>query len=219
MAKIRARGFRQNVAALKGKLAAAKGRKKTKVGGLRWYGAQMSVTYRDMMFAGVQGGARYLTEAIKRRFDTPKSGRKYVKPSGGKQPSPGSGKGRRGYYTASAKGESPAIPTGKLRASVTYKLNAPKALATEALIGVIGAKAAEKHDDKKGATTTGNVALILELGLGKLSGPHPFIRPALDANRAVLKGIILNGMKGGAIVRKTGDAAAGFARTYARSWT
>jgi len=171
---------------------------------LKWNGRRVSEAYKQQMFVGIKGAAKYLTEYIKRSFATSKSGKLYTKSVSGTQPKMGSGKSARRRYRASAKDETPAVVSGKLRAAVTYQLDVPGKLAVSAKVGVIGAKAAEKHDDKKGATTTGNVALILELGLGNLSGPHPFIRPAFDANRAVIKKIIVGSMSGLAIAKKGG---------------
>jgi len=168
---------------------------------LMWYGRKVSDAYMLQMFKGVEGAGRYLEEYIKHSFDTSKSGSQYAKPGSGHKTKAGGI--ARTKYTASAVGETPAIVTGKLRASITHKTIPWKLKTTVSKVGVIGTKASEQVvDPETGRSrniTYGAVGAILELGLGSLKGPHPFLRPALDKNRMVIFNIIIKGMRGGEI--------------------
>ena len=163
--------------------------------GLHWYGHKVSTAFQNGMFVGIDGAARYLRDYIKRSFSTPKTGKWYVKPISGKQPKPGKGKGKRQYYQASKAGETPAVPTGDLRGSIRKKVfkGVPGPYNITAWIGIFG-----------DATATAPYGRTLELGRGRLKGPHPFLRPALVINLAVLKKIIVQGMKGRQIATMAG---------------
>ena len=168
-------------------------------GGLRttklmWYGRKVTEGFRRQIYVGVEGAGKYLEEFIKHSFGTSKSGQVYRKP------------GFKVKYTASATGEVPAVVSGKLRASISHKTLGTKNTAT-CKIGIIGTRASEPVVDAEGngkGTTLGAIGSILELGLGSLKGPHPFLRPALDKNRVILKKIITGGMAGMQIAQESG---------------
>ena len=160
--------------------------------GLHWYGHKVSTAFQNGMFVGIDGAAKYLQEYIKRAFSSPKTGRWYIKAASGRQAKAGKGRSKRQYYRASAVNETPAVVTGQLRASIKRKMFIGR-MAVTAFIGIMG--------DDGTKTPYGK---ILELGMGNLTGPHPFLRPALYINKEVLKTIIARGMKGRQIATMAG---------------
>jgi len=88
-----------------------------------------------------------------RLMSGPKHGRRYRVP------------GTQVFYTASAPGEAPAVPTGRLRGSVNREVR----VSANETIGVVGTELGYGRD--------------LEFGKPPRLRPRPWLRPAFDAMR------------------------------------
>ena len=156
---------------------------------VKWYGDKLVSKMEKLQVQALKACGALLEREIKLSMK-PGTGNEYVR--GGK------------IHRASAPGQPPAVDTGRLRASITYNWSgsgrgrAPiqnPSKETKSNDGV-GEPAASRHEVVVVVGTNVKYGRDLELGTTKIK-PRPYLRPALENNRARLERIIYNTIQRG----------------------
>jgi len=156
---------------------------------VKWYGDKLVSKMEKLQVQALKACGALLEREIKLSFK-PGTGNEYIR--GGK------------IHRASVPGQPPAVDTGRLRASITFNWSgsgrgrAPiqnPSKETKSNDGV-GEPVAGRHEVVVVVGTNVKYGRYLELGTTKIK-PRPYLRPALENNRARLERIIYNTIQRG----------------------
>ena len=157
--------------------------------GIKWYGDKLVSKMEKLQVQALKMCGALLERDIKLSMK-PGTGNEYIR--GGK------------IHRASAPGQPPAVDTGRLRASITFnwsgsgRARAPIDNPSKETkpSDSVGEPRAERHAVIVVVGTNVKYGRYLELGTTKIK-PRPYLRPALENNRAKFERIIYNTLQRG----------------------